>query len=130
MSELVLLEGISRLHKTMDKVLDDSPSSLTPATLRSLTQPLHTCKHQLAQLGAPTERLQQVYQLAEQACDSYIEAATSFDTAASSQIPIAGTHAARKIDEAINSGFAALGRGSGLFADAEVKGFEIKQAAG
>jgi hypothetical protein len=128
--ELVLVEGISRLHKTMDKVLVDSPSPLTPATLHSLTQPLYTCHAQLVQLGPPTERLQHVYQLAEQACTDYVTAAKSFDTAASVKTPIAGTGAARKIEEAIHAGFAACEKGSRLFADAAVEGFQIKQAAG
>ena len=127
--ELVWLDGISRLHKTMDKALTDSPS-LTPETLRSLAQQLRSCAPELARLGPATERLQPVFELAEQGCTKYGEAATCFDTAASPGISIEGTDGAPKVEQAINCGSAAFGKASALFADAEVKGFEIKQAAG
>jgi hypothetical protein len=60
----------------------------------------------------------------------YVTAAKSFDTAASVKTPIAGIGAARKIEEAVHSGFAACKKGGRLFADAAVEGFGIKQAAG
>ena len=128
--ELVWLEAISRLHRMIDKVLVDSPSQLTPATLRSLAKQLRGCTGELARLGSPTERLRPVSELAERGCAQYDAAAKCFDTAASIGIPVAGTSEARKFDLAIDCGFAAPGKGSALLADAEVRGSEIKAAAG
>lgn len=128
--ELGWLEAISRLHTTMDKVLTNSSPYLTPATLRSTAQQLRGCTHELARRGPATDRLQPVYQLAQRACAQYGEGAKCFDTAASIGILIAGTDAEQKFNKAIDCGFAAPGNGSALFADAEVKGFDIKQAAG
>jgi hypothetical protein len=103
---------------------------LTPATFRSLDQQLRGCTHALAQLGPTTERLQPVYQLAKRGCAQYEQAGKCFDTVANAGIVIAGTGAEQKVTQAMNCGSAAVGNGSVAFADAEVKGFEIKQAAG
>jgi hypothetical protein len=128
-AELVWLEAISALHKKADKILHDSPSHLTPGALRTLAERLRGCTRELVRLGFPSRRLQPVYDLAKRGCAKYGEAAKCFDTAASVGIPVDGTAAERRFDEAIDCGFAAPGRGSGLLAEAEMKGIEIKEAA-
>jgi hypothetical protein len=127
--ELVWLEAITALHRKIDKVVTDAPSNLTSATLRSLADQLHGCTQELVRLGSPTTRLQPVNELATQGCAKYEQAAKCFATAASIGIPVAGTADERKFNESIDCGFAAPGEGSKLLAEAEVKGFEIKEAA-
>jgi hypothetical protein len=127
--ELVWLEGISTQHKTMDKVLQDAPSALTSAAMRSLAQQFAGCTAALDRLGSPTDRLRPVYELAKLGCAQYEKAATCFATAASLGVVVGGSADDKKQREAIDCGFAAPGDGSKFFADAEGKGFEIKDAA-
>jgi hypothetical protein len=128
--ELVWLEGIGKLHTRADKVLTDAPSNMTSSALGTLATKMRGCGRELARLGAPTERLAPVYRLAQRGCAQYDKAAKCFATAASVGIPIAGSSQARRLDQAIECGFAAPGKGSALLAEAEAKGFEIKQTAG
>jgi hypothetical protein len=85
---------------------------------------------ELARLGSPSDRLQPVYDLAQKGCAQYDESAACFATAAEIGAPVAGTSEERKFQDAIDCGFAAPGKGSKLLADAEIKGFEIKEGAG
>jgi hypothetical protein len=128
--ELVWLEGIGKLHTRADKVLTDAPSNMTPSALGTLATKMRGCGRELARLGAPSERLAPVYKLAKSGCAQYDKAAKCFATAASIGIPIAGTVQERRLNQAIDCGFAAPGKGSALLAEAEAKGFEIKQTAG
>jgi hypothetical protein len=43
-NELVWLEAISKLHTKIDKVLVDSPSNLTSATMGALANDLRGCR--------------------------------------------------------------------------------------
>lgn len=128
--ELGWLEAISRLHRTMDSALTDSPPQLTVETLGPMAEELRRCTPELTRFGPATERLQPVYQLAQQACAQYEEGAMCLDTAANIGTPIMGTDAEQELNQAIDCGFSAPGKGSKIFADAEMKGFEIKEAAG
>jgi hypothetical protein len=106
-----------------------SRGSLT-RPLRSRQQPRGGSTNELAWLDALTQRLQPVYKLAKRGCAQYDKAATCFATAASIGIPIAGTSQERRFNQALDCGFAAPGKGSPLLAEAEAKGFEIKETAG
>jgi hypothetical protein len=128
--ELVWLEGIRKLHTRADKVLSDAPSQMTSSTMGTLAAKMRSCSRELARLGAPTERLRPVYKLAKQGCAQYDKAAKCFATAASIGAPLAGTPQERTFNQALDCGFAAPGKGSLLLANAEVKGFEIKEATG
>jgi hypothetical protein len=128
--ELVWLEGIRKLHTKSDKVLTDAPSNMTPSAMGTLATKMRGCSRELARLGAPTQRLRPVHTLAKRGCAQYDKAATCFATAASIGIPIAGTAQERRFNQALDCGFAAPGKGSALLAEAEVKGFEIKETTG
>jgi hypothetical protein len=127
--ELVWLEGISALHKTMDGVLQDSPSMLTSGVMRSMAKQLGGCTPALNRLGPPTARLRPVQDLARQGCARYEEAGKCFATAASLGTVVQGSGDEKKQTVAINCGFDKPGDGSKLFADAEGKGFEVKANA-
>jgi hypothetical protein len=127
--ELVWLEGMSALHKTMDKIVQDAPTALTSAVMHTLAQQLASCTAALDRLGSPSDRLRPVYDLGEQGCAQYEKAAQCFATAASLGVVIGGSADDKKQAAAIHCGFATPGDGSKLFADAEGKGFEIKDAA-
>jgi len=128
--ELVWLEAISRLHTKIDTVLTNSPSNLTSATMGAIANDLRGCTRELARLGSPTARLQPVYKLAKSGCAQYDKAADCFATAAAIGAPIAGTAEERKFNQALDCGFHTPEKGSLLLAQAEGKGFEIKEKAG
>lgn len=94
-----------------------------------LATQLAGCASALERLGSPTDRLQPVRQLAEQACAQYDKAAKCFTTAANLGIVVGGSADDQKQTEAIHCGFTVPGEGSKLFAEAEGKAFEIKDAA-
>jgi hypothetical protein len=128
--ELVWLEAIGRLHTKIDTVLVNSPSNLTSATMRAIANDLRGCTRELARLGPSTARLQPVYKLAKSGCAQYDKAAACFATAAAIGAPIAGTAEERKFNQALDCGFKTPEKGSLLLAQAEGKGFEIKEKAG
>jgi len=128
--ELVWLEAISKLHREIDKVLVNSPTNMTSATLRTLANDLRGCGRELARLGVPSDRLQPVYTLAKRGCAQYDKGAQCLATAADVSAPIPGTAAERRFKQALDCGFKTPGQGSLLLAEAEQKGFEIKAAAG
>ena len=127
--ELVWLEAMGTLPRKMGKVLIDSSSSLTPATLRSLAEGLRGCTRELTGLGSPTDRLRPVYDVAKQGCAKYDQAAKCFDTAARIGIPVMGTADERKFDKAIKCGFAVPEDGTRLLVEAETLGVTIKESA-
>jgi hypothetical protein len=127
--ELLWLEGISALHTKIDKVLQDSASNLTPQVMRAIADQLRGCTRELTRLGSPSPRLQPAYELAKQGCAKYDEGAACFETAAGIGAPVAGSADDRKFTESIQCGFAIPGDGSGLLANAEIKGQEIKEAS-
>jgi hypothetical protein len=116
--------------KKIDTVLVNSPSNLTSATMRATANDLRGCTRELARLGPPTARLQPVYKLAKSGCAQYDKAATCFATAAAIGIPVAGTAEERRFNQAVDCGFKTPEKGSLLLAQAEGKGFEIKEKAG
>jgi hypothetical protein len=128
-AELVWLEGVGALHKTMDDVLQDSPSTLTSKAMHSLADQFAACTVALDKLGSPTDRLRPVHELARQGCTQYEKAGKCFATAASLGVVVKGSAEDKKQTDAIGCGFSAPGDGSKLFADAEGKGFELKDAA-
>jgi hypothetical protein len=127
--ELVWLEGIGALHKKMDDVVRDSPSALTSKSMRSLAGQLAGCTPALERLGPPTDRLRPVLDLARKGCAQYAKAGKCFDTAAGLGTVIQGSDDEKKQTASIDCGFAAPGDGSKFFAEAEVKGLEIKDEA-
>jgi hypothetical protein len=128
--ELLWLEAIGRLHTKIDKVLTNSPTNLTSATMSAIANDLRGCSRELARLGPPTERLQPVYKLAKSGCAQYDKAAKCMATAASIGAPLAGTAEERTFNQALDCAFKTPEKGSLLLAEAEAKGFEIKQQAG
>jgi hypothetical protein len=116
--------------KKIDTVLVNAPSNLTSATMRATANDLRGCTRELARLGPPTARLQPVYKLAKSGCAQYDKAATCFATAAAIGIPVAGTAEERRFNQAVDCGFKTPEKGSLLLAQAEGKGFEIKEKAG
>jgi hypothetical protein len=110
-AELVWLEGIRKLHTRMDAVLTDLPAIVTDGTLRGAGKKLATCGAQLGRLGPVSARLRPVGVLAGNGCARYEAAAACFATGR-------------------GCGFDQTSTASGLFAEAEIKGENIKQAAG
>jgi hypothetical protein len=119
------LDGIAALHKAMDAIV---PSVLTPETMHTVADRLSGCSRTLDGLGAGSDRLHPVADLAAQACAKYEECGECFATAADVG-PVVGSPEEQRYTTASVCGFTALSAGSKLFADAEMKGFEIKESA-
>jgi hypothetical protein len=128
-AELVWLAGIRTLHQKMDRILTDAPSPITTHSMGAFGDEFAACTTELDRLGPPTDRLRPVYDLATPACGQYEKAGACFATAAKLGTVVAGSANERRQREATDCGFAAPGDGSQLFADAEVKGFDISEAA-
>jgi hypothetical protein len=128
--ELAWLKAVTRLHKKLDKTLQESGVTLTRAKMTSYATTLRGCSRELARIGSPTDRLQPVYVLVKKACRTYDKGAKCWATAASVSMAdggvVAGTPEERIQNRAIECGGAAIGNGSNLLADAEAKGEEIK----
>ena len=127
-AELTWLEAISALHKSMDKVLQDAPSTLSSATMRPLAEKLAGCTRLLDALDLPSDRVRPVHDLAEKGCAQYEKAAKCFTTAAGLGVVVKGSAEDKKQTDAINCGFAAPGEGSRLLAEAEAMAFQLKDA--
>jgi len=129
--ELAWLKAISKLHNKLDKVWQDSPTTLTSAVMSALAKGLRGCSRELARLGAPTDRLQPVYKLAKKGCVQYVKGAKCYATAASiiGRV-IANAAEERRLNQSIDCGLTAPMKGSGQLALAELKGIEIKEKVG
>lgn len=123
--EHVWLDGIAALHKSMD----DLPSTVTSATMLSIASKLSGCTRTLDGLGSFTDRLRPVADLAKQACAQYEKSGQCFKTAGDIGAVVAGSAEEMKYKEATDCAFGSVGEGSKLFADAELKGHQIKEAA-
>lgn len=129
--ELAWLDGLTKLHKKIDKVWEDSPSNLTSAVMSALAKGLRGCSRELTRLGAPTDRLQPVYKLAKKGCVQYEKGAKCYATAAGiiGRV-IANAAEERRLNQSIDCGLTAPMKGSGQLALAELKGIEIKERVG
>jgi len=123
------LEAIESLLTNIQNAVGGLPCCKTVAEMRALEDQMRGCGRELARLGSPTDRLQPVNVLVQQACAKYDKAAECFATAATIGTPVAGTDGERTFNEALDCGFSAPNEGSSLLADAVAKGFQIKDAA-
>jgi hypothetical protein len=124
-SELAWLNVPTKLRQTTTKVLTQGQSQVTRAMLEQWVSTLRSCSRELAQLGAPTARLQPVHVLLKQACQQYDKGAACFAKAA----PLINSASrVREVQQAMDCGSAALNKGSELLAAAEVKGIEVRTA--
>jgi len=132
--ELVWLNAISKLHTTIDKPFNVGNLNMTRAKMVELGNAFRTCSRELARIGAPSDRLQPVYVIVQEACRIYDKGAKCFATAArvsdASGAVVAGSPEERTQKQAMDCGFAAQGDGGNRLADAEAKGQEIKAAVG
>ncbi|MGE5827949.1 MAG: hypothetical protein ACM30G_06230 [Micromonosporaceae bacterium] len=124
-TELAWLGAVSKLATTMTQIFQNAPRYLTPSVTAALSQQLGECRRELKRIGSPSQRLQEVYALTAQACDGYDKGAECFATAARIGIPLAGTAAARRLDAALDCGFAASASDVPLI-DAAGKGQQLK----
>ncbi len=124
-NELVWLEGIAALHKSMD----DIPSMITSSTMLSIAGKQSGCTRTLDGLGSVTDRLRPVADLAKQGCAQYEKSGQCFKTAGEIGAVVAGSAEEKKYNEASDCAFNSRGEASSLFAKAEMKGTEIKEAA-
>jgi hypothetical protein len=128
--ELLWLQAVEQLLPKMNRVFVDSPSDMTPATLRSLAIEVRGCSRELARLGSsPSARLQPVEALARQGCQEYDKGAKCFEDAARLGTPNSSSEV-RKLQQKVECGFAAAGPGGAPLAQAKIKSEEIKAAAG
>jgi uncharacterized RDD family membrane protein YckC len=113
------LEEITRLRTEIDDEFWSFGSELTSPVMTEMATVLRSCSRELASIGAPSARMQQVHALVNKACRQYDKGADCFDTAARIGIPLAGSAEDRRQTKAIDCGFDAANRGTQLFVDAE-----------
>ena len=128
-AELVWLDAVDKLFDTMNNAFDDDSVYITSHWLHSMSDKLNGCRRELDRIGLPSQRLQPVHALAQNACAKYEEGARCFATAASIGVPLAGSASDRRLDEALDCGFAASAAG-GTLLEATDKGAEIRSQIG
>jgi hypothetical protein len=122
-AEQAWVDGVRSLHQAMDA----TPSVLTSDTMRSFAETVAGCTRQLDTLGAYTERLRPVRDLADEGCGQYQKAAECLVAASAYGTVFAGSEEERRQSESVQCAITAMGEGSRLFAEAEVKAFTIGQ---
>jgi hypothetical protein len=128
--ELLWLDAVERLLPKMNKVFEESPTDLTPSVLRRLANGAHGCSRELARIGPPpSTRLRPVQTQVQQACLEYDRGAACFTAAADLGQPSTSA-AVRKLQQHIECGFAASGKGGAPLAEAQIEAARVKAAAG
>jgi len=69
--ELLWLRAVEQLLPKMNRVFNAAPTNLTSSALASLAHQVRGCSRELARIGSPSDRLQPVYELVQQACREY-----------------------------------------------------------
>lgn len=128
--ELAWLKAFTRLRQRMERSLHQSGVVLTRAKMTSYANAVRACSRELARIGSPGERLQQVHGLVKKACRTYDKGAKCWATAArvsgADGSVIAGTPEERTQRRAIECGGAAVGNGTNLLIEAETVGKLLK----
>jgi hypothetical protein len=126
--ERAWLRAITGLAEKLDQVwIDASTVDPTPA-MRSYANRLRGCRHELARIRPPSERLQPAYELARGACAQYDKAARCF-AAAASTAP-AGSAQERRLERSVDCGVEAAIDGSSRFDEATAEAASIDYATG
>jgi len=131
-AELAWLAAVKKMHSDVDSVLRRE-RHLTRTAMLSLSNTLGECRRVLRRIGPPTARLRPVLALVNKACAQFDKGAKCWVTAAhfyDSGWVTAGSPEERRWNQAIDCGGAGYRDGSNLLGDAEVKGVQIKLAAG
>jgi uncharacterized RDD family membrane protein YckC len=124
------LEEITRLRTEIDDEFWSFGSELTSPVMTEMATVLRSCSRELASIGAPSARMQQVHALVNKACRQYDKGADCFDTAARIGIPLADSAEDRRHTTAIDCGFDAANRGTGLLFDAETEAENLQSPPG
>jgi len=129
-AELAWIKTVTNLHKKIDEPFMAGSINMTRAKMTGLGNKLRACSRELQTIGPPSDRLQPVYVLVQQACRTYDKGARCFARAVSvsdtAGATIAGTPQARTQRRSLSCGFAAQGNGSNLLGQAEAKAEAIK----
>lgn len=127
LTEELWLEKIATVRTQIDVAFASSDLELTSSVMVTLATALRACSSELASTGPPSDRVQEIYALVQQACQEYDKGADCFTEAAEIGIPEEGSAEDLRSTEAIDCGFAAQGLGGELLAEAEIKGMDLQQ---
>jgi hypothetical protein len=127
--ERLWIQAVTQLVPKMNKVFDNAPTNMTSSALARMARQLRGCGREAARIGAPSARLQPVYDLLKQACQVYDKGAKCFAHAARIATS-AGPGDITKLTQKIDCGFAAAGPGSLALSHAAAKASEIEAGAG
>jgi hypothetical protein len=119
------LDKISKLRTQIDNAFLSTGTELTSPVLNDMTTAMRTCRGELAAIGRPSTRLQDVHALVKKACQKYDKGAECLAAAAKIGSPAFTAAENRRLDKALDCGFAALNRGSELFVLADTNASEI-----
>jgi uncharacterized RDD family membrane protein YckC len=117
------LKKISALHNEIDDAIDDAidktDRELTSAALTEMAMAMRTCTREIASIGPPSARLQEIHARVKKACQEYDKGAECLSTAADINRPVLSAAKERRVSEALDCGFAGLNRGSERLTRAE-----------
>jgi len=133
-AELAWLSAIPKMHAKISAVFRYGPPTLTRSAAQSMSNVLGECRRTLRRIGRPTARLTPVLTLVNRACAQFDKGAPCWATVARVVYPnggiTVGTPQERTFNQAVKCGGDAFSNGTKLLAEAQMKGEEIKTAAG
>jgi hypothetical protein len=119
------LDKISKLHTQIDAATLSTDPELTSPVLNKMATAMRTCRDELAAIGPPSTRLQDVHARVKKACQKYDKGAECLAAAAEIGSPVYSEADFRTFDKAVDCGFAAFSRAGELFVDAEIEASDI-----
>jgi hypothetical protein len=122
------LDKISKLHTQIDAATLSTDPGLTSPVLNKMATAMRTCRDELAAIGPPSTRLQDVHARVKKACQKYDKGAECLAAAAEIGSPVYSEADFRTFDKAVDCGFAAFSRAGELFVDAEIEASDILMA--
>jgi len=119
------------MEVTLSNSLQKLPKNLTSPSMITMADSLRICGRTLTRLGAPSQRLQPVYQPARQECAAYDHVAQCLETvAALGDTVTAGSPEERKMSQRMDCVSAGMRDGGVAMASAMNKSTEIRTASG
>jgi hypothetical protein len=129
-TETLWLASFNRMEMTLSNSLNKAPQNLTPSSMLTMADALRGCGRTLTRLGPPSQRLQPVYQPAQQECAAYDRAAQCLDTVAAMGNTTVGSPEERKFSQAMDCVSAGMRDGGVAMTSAMKKSTEIRAASG
>jgi hypothetical protein len=129
--EILWLVSLNRMETTLGNSLNRAPENLTRSSMLAMADALRGCSRTLTRVGAPSQRLQPVYQPAQQECAAFDRAAQCLETLAAMGTTMGpGSAEERKFSKATDCLSAGMRDGGVAMASVMKKSADIRTASG